>query len=93
MVYKSGNYYDRLIIDMLIAKKNSGLVFLRHSVHVQFHNTCAIGMVILSTPKSHDLRCAQTSKQFFPKMSISNNRNLRVIFRTRDNESLENLQI
>ena len=25
-VYKSGNYYDRLIIDMLIAKK-SGLVF------------------------------------------------------------------
>ena len=27
MVYKSGNYDNRLIIDMLIAKKNSGLVF------------------------------------------------------------------
>ena len=30
---------------------------------------------------------------FFQKMSISNHRNLHVIFRTRDNESLENLQI
>ena len=40
-VYKSWNYYNRLIIDMLIGK-NSGLVCLRHSVCVQFHNTYAI---------------------------------------------------
>ena len=45
-------------------KKNNDLVFLRHGVHVQFRNTCAIDMVILSTPKSPDLICVQTCQLF-----------------------------
>ena len=40
---------------------------MRHGVHVQFHNICAIGMVILSKPKSHDLICVQTCQLFFRK--------------------------
>ena len=32
---KCGNYYNRLIIDVLIVKnKNSGLVFLRNGVYI-----------------------------------------------------------